>query len=291
MVRSNAPGLVVAGLVAGVVAVLGGGAVADTVSLAPVADNTLYEYELFPGAEATSNGAGQYFFAGNNATGFTRRGLIRFDVTGSVPEGATITGVTLTLHVSQTVAGPVEVALHRVLAPWGEASSQARGGEGGGGAASSGDATWHHRFFPATMWAVPGGDVASAASGSKVVDGIGFSSFSGPGLIADVAGWISGTNANHGWCLIGDESMPATAKRFDSRTNIDDEFRPMLVIEFTPAAGCVGDYNQDGGVDGADIESFFIDWESGEGLADVNQDGGIDGGDVEFFFLRWEAGC
>ena len=28
----------------------------------------------------------------------------------------------------------------------------------------------------------------------------------------------------------------------------------------------------------------------GEACADVNEDGGVDGGDVEAFFLLWEAG-
>ena len=55
--------------------------------------------------------------------------------------------------------------------------------------------------------------------------------------------------------------------------------------------GCIGDFNQDGGVDGSDIESFFLQWEAGEPAADVNQDGGIDGGDIETFFIAWEAGC
>jgi hypothetical protein len=50
------------------------------------------------------------------------------------------------------------------------------------------------------------------------------------------------------------------------------------------------DYNQDGGVDGPDIEAFFIDWEAGLPAADVNQDGGVDGGDVQTFFIAWEAG-
>ncbi|MCX5688294.1 MAG: hypothetical protein NTV94_00625, partial [Planctomycetota bacterium] len=54
---------------------------------------------------------------------------------------------------------------------------------------------------------------------------------------------------------------------------------------------CPGDYNQDGGVDGADIESFFLDWETGQAAADVNRDGGIDGADIEGFFVRWENGC
>ena len=54
---------------------------------------------------------------------------------------------------------------------------------------------------------------------------------------------------------------------------------------------CPGDYNQDGGVDGADIETFFLDWETGQAAADVNRDGGVDGADVEGFFARWEGGC
>jgi hypothetical protein len=53
---------------------------------------------------------------------------------------------------------------------------------------------------------------------------------------------------------------------------------------------CPADYNSDGGVDGADVEVFFGDWESGEARADVNRDGGVDGGDVETFFGVWTAG-
>lgn len=54
------------------------------------------------------------------------------------------------------------------------------------------------------------------------------------------------------------------------------------------AAQCFADYNQDGGVDGADIESFFLDFE--QGLSDINLDGGVDGQDVEAFFIQWENG-
>ncbi|MCX5691549.1 MAG: hypothetical protein NTV94_17450 [Planctomycetota bacterium] len=53
---------------------------------------------------------------------------------------------------------------------------------------------------------------------------------------------------------------------------------------------CPADYNQDGGVDGQDVDPFFADWENGEMVADVNQDGGIDGQDVQYFFEVWEAG-
>ncbi len=54
---------------------------------------------------------------------------------------------------------------------------------------------------------------------------------------------------------------------------------------------CVADYNQDGGVDGADVEAFFTDWSQGLGGADVNSDGGVDGADVEEFFVRWSEGA
>ena len=56
------------------------------------------------------------------------------------------------------------------------------------------------------------------------------------------------------------------------------------------ARECPVDFNEDGGIDGADVGAFFDAWSAGEMLADMNNDGGIDGSDVEAFFLRWEAG-
>jgi glucose/arabinose dehydrogenase len=53
---------------------------------------------------------------------------------------------------------------------------------------------------------------------------------------------------------------------------------------------CPADFNQDGGVDGADIEAFFTAWAAGDSAGDVNRDGGVDGADIEAFFIPWEAG-
>lgn len=50
------------------------------------------------------------------------------------------------------------------------------------------------------------------------------------------------------------------------------------------------DFNFDGGVDGSDVEAFFLAWEAGETIADFNIDGGVDGNDVEAFFVAWENG-
>lgn len=55
--------------------------------------------------------------------------------------------------------------------------------------------------------------------------------------------------------------------------------------------GCLGDFNNDGGVDGPDIAAFFQTWETGDVVADLNADGGVDGGDIQTFFERWDSGC
>ena len=109
------------------------------VTLEPSQDTSLF------GDEAnTSNGAGEFLFTGRVARrggSLERRALLAFDVAGQVPEGATISAVSLTLHMSRTVAGPHPASLHRVTAAWGEAGSDARGEEGEGIAAQQGDAT------------------------------------------------------------------------------------------------------------------------------------------------------
>lgn len=56
------------------------------------------------------------------------------------------------------------------------------------------------------------------------------------------------------------------------------------------APPCPADFNQDGGIDGSDVEAFFVVWESGEAGGDVNADGGVDGADIERFMTVWEAG-
>lgn len=71
----------------------------------------------------------------------------------------------------------------------------------------------------------------------------------------------------------------------------DDVGGALIRIAFEPEApACPADFNGDGGVDGADVEAFFVAWEAAETGADVNQDGGIDGADIETFFVSWEAG-
>ena len=82
------------------------------VTLGPSRDNTLYADEV----GGLSNGAGEHFFVGNNNKEMTKRGVIAFDVAGSIPAGSTILSATLELNLSRTGAGAEPIALHRLLA-------------------------------------------------------------------------------------------------------------------------------------------------------------------------------
>lgn len=210
---------------------------ADTATLSAVKDNTLYQNAT----GQLSNGAGMHFFAGRTRTTQptdqrVRRGLIAFDVS-SVPAGATITSVSLTLHMSRTVSGASNIQMRRVLADWGEGTSAAGRGEGGGAPSTTNDATWVHRFFSGTRWNTPGGDFSTTVSATTSV-GITetFYTWSGAGLVADVQAWVNGTSPNFGWILLGNEVSTGTAKRFDSSENSTVANRPSLVIQYMPLA-------------------------------------------------------
>ncbi len=211
---------------------------ADVITLGAARDNTLYQ----DSAGALSNGAGRYTFAGMNANGEARRGLMWFDVAGSLPGGATITSVSLTLHMSRTNTGSAAVSLHRALAAWGEEASLAPKEQGTGAPAEPGDATWLHTFYAQSFWATPGGDFDPAESASALVAGNGFYTWESTGeLVADAQSWLDAPASNFGWALVGDESTPTTAKRFDTRESPDAWVRPSLRIEFVtvPAPGAL----------------------------------------------------
>ncbi|MBS0196373.1 MAG: hypothetical protein JSR77_06410 [Planctomycetes bacterium] len=52
----------------------------------------------------------------------------------------------------------------------------------------------------------------------------------------------------------------------------------------------IADFDQNGGIDGSDIEAFFRAWEISDLAADVNDDGGVDGADIQDFFAAWQSG-
>jgi hypothetical protein len=201
-----------------------------------VKDNTLIED---PGG-ALSNGKGPVFVGRTRQpTNSIRRGLIAFSFDpATVPRGATVTSVELTLHVTQVADGGAErpVTLHRVLKDWGEGTSSTGGGRGA--PATPGDATWIDAFFDTVDWANPGGDFTIEASAQTFVGAEGtylWSSSPENRLIADVQGWLDDPAGNFGWLIRGNEQIAPTVKVIGSREAGDASLRPALAITFAPA--------------------------------------------------------
>ncbi len=205
-----------------------------TVKIGASKDNTLY----FSNTGAFSNGAGEHFFAGATGASDLRRGLIAFNVASSIPAGATVTSVTLTLHMSRSQPGTRTVELHRVSADWGEGASNALQEEGSGIAPATGDATWIHRSFSSTLWTKPGGDFSATVSASSAIGDTGsYTWASTTQLVSDVQGWLNTPANNFGWVLIGVENAASTSKRFDAREIATAAFRPSLSVTYTTTSG------------------------------------------------------
>jgi hypothetical protein len=211
---------------------------AQKVILSASQDNTLIE-DL---QGDRSNALTPYFFAGStgvNAEGGIRRGILAFDVVGSVSAGSTITAVTLTLNLSKVSSAAAEsVTIHSVSASWGEGTSTPTPGkpEGGiGGPATSGDATWLHRFYDTVNWNNQGGDFEDTASATQTVENTGSYNWGSTSrMVEDVQSWLDDPSGNYGWVVIGNEATSNTAKRFDSRENSNEANRPMLCVEYLP---------------------------------------------------------
>lgn len=260
------------------------GALADTVTLNPVADNTLIQDPV----GAYSAGASYNVYSGrvgNNGGTTLRRALMRFDLS-SIPQGSTITSVQLRLYMSQGQGGTRAHSLYRMAASWGEAGSFSFGGAGA--PAQAGDATWVHRFWPSTPWSAAGGDFVATPSGTQNVSGIAWYTWgSTAAMVADVQTWVNAPAQNFGWMLRGDESVQQTSKRFDSRQSANSATKPQLIVTFTPPAANPADINGDGQVNGVDLTVLLGAWGTSAPAADIDDSGTVDGLDLAVLLAAW----
>ncbi|MFO7581922.1 multicopper oxidase domain-containing protein [Guyparkeria sp.] len=204
---------------------------AVVVNLPAAKDNSLYQQD----DETPSNGAGSYLFSGNTKDGFARRAVVHFDIAAGIPAGSVINSVTLQMHVSRTTNNTSRATtLHRLLADWGEGTSNADGEEGEGDPPTTGDATWLHTFYPGSLWATPGGDFVGTATASVNITGNGVYAWTGGSLVTEAQAWLDNPTSNFGWLIRGVESTVETAKRFDSRENGTAANRPVLIVDYTP---------------------------------------------------------
>ncbi len=210
---------------------LGTAAHADVVTLTPSKDNTLYENA----SGALSNGLGPEFYVARANSGFLRRGLVAFDLVGSVPAGSVVNSATLTMlctGVSVTDSGNTRIiGLHAATMDWGEGTSNAFVPGGGGAPSTANDATWIHTFYSSSTWTAAGGDYVASPSASTGITGTGSYMWSSAQLTADVQAWADDPAASFGWVVVGDESANGTGRGFSSR---EGSFAPSLMIDFTP---------------------------------------------------------
>lgn len=224
-------------------------AAATTVPLNPSKDNTLIQ-ATNPNAQL-SNGQGDIFVGrtaqdGSGQTTATisiRRGLIAFDIAGSIPAGATITGVSLTMRDVMGLNGDPIVELHKASQDWGEGSSFQNGGMGA--AAQNNDATWLYTFYnfvnpsSSATWTTPGGSFSSTVSATaQIFDDLGggqLFTWSSAQMVADVQGWLNNPSTNFGWLLKhADESIGQTAKRLNSgESTTPPNVPPVLTVTYT----------------------------------------------------------
>jgi len=195
-------------------------------------DATIYE----EGNGTIANGSGSYLFTGRTESqngSAERRALLAFPITQAIPEGSTITSVSLELTMSRTNSGGQSVRLHRLLEDWSEGPSDPPDQEGGGATAVAGDVTWIHREFSETLWTTSGASFAQSASATLQVGNEGSYTYSStPELVADVQGWLDDASSNFGWVLVVDAPATGSAKRFNSRENSTASSRPKLTIDY-----------------------------------------------------------
>ncbi|MCS7033008.1 MAG: DNRLRE domain-containing protein [Phycisphaerae bacterium] len=252
--------------------------------LPAVADNTLFS-EMPPG-QTLSNGAGPHVFVGLNRFFHVRRGLMRFSLTPEIPFGSTINAATLTVNISQAAAaGFTPVSVHRLLASWGEGTSNSGTPGGSGAPATPGDATWLHRFFDTDFWLTPGGDFAPGATATATPSSLG--AFSISGLAGDVQTWLDLPATNHGWLLrLSSETTSQTAIRLDSRENPVAGLRPALRVSFR--AG--GDANADDLVNLSDFAVLAANFNQGlfgPDNGDFNRDSIVDLADFAILAINF----
>ena len=203
---------------------------AAVTTFTPLHDNTIFsEFDY-------SNALGA-LYVGRTPNVTTRRALMEFDIAGSIPSGATITSVSLTLN--QTKVGPgatTSFDLRKLNASWGEGTSA---GAGSGGLATPNDATWNYRFYTSTSWSTPGADYGAVSASVVLATNGQYTVDSTPALVADVQGWLNSPSSNNGWIFRAADESFTSAREIGSRETATP---PQLTVTYSvpePTTGII----------------------------------------------------
>lgn len=243
-----------------------------TVSFSAEKDNTLYESST----GALSNSVGEFLFAGrtNQGSDYIRRGLVKFNLS-SLPANITITSASLQMEASKGVTSATNISLHRLNSDWGEGNSNAPGNEGSGTSSTTNDATWIHTFYNTSNWTSSGGDFNSTPTATAAVTIGTVNWVSSTALVNDVQNWVNSPSSNFGWIIIGDESTPSSAVRFNTREHATASTHPTLNITYTINSSAtpnlvITEIMYNGPESGTDTSEFIEFFNAGNTSVDLN---------------------
>jgi hypothetical protein len=223
----------------------GANARAGTVALSPSDDTFINSAN-----PSNNNGGSASIFTGTDGVGGVMRGLVRFNLPGSLQGHATVTSVQLRLTLRALGNGSAGTgateALQAVTQPWvqgngvGNTAGTLTVGQACGGAIVG--ATWTQTDCSAgTTWTTAGAAVAPSVSGTASTVGVPvgavvtWDSASNPAMTADVQTWLDSPNLNYGWRVASStEGTTAAAQRFYST---ESGTSPGLTIGFACRAG------------------------------------------------------
>lgn len=210
---------------------------AATMTFSAVADTSMFE------ANPDYDLGGTSLVSGTNQQYSRSRALFRFDL-GTLPAGAVVTGVQVSLVVSKQPdpdqhGGPVnsDFNLHRLFVSWGEGT----GSNATGSVAQPGNATWNERHAGTSAWGSPGAligvDYAEAPSATTGVAGVGTYIWgSSATLVDDVRAWQGDPSSNFGFILVSQtETSLGSGRRFGSKEQPGGTTLPaQLIVTYTP---------------------------------------------------------
>jgi hypothetical protein len=134
----------------------------------------------------------------------------------------------------------------------------------------------------AYRWQRDGVDVAEGSGGAS----------GGGGTVRGSAGTLAALVPEATVALTIEGAQPSDSGVYTLvLTNTCGTASTTVALDVAPVCpACPADFDQDGGVTGADVEAFFAAFEAGDPCGDTDQDGGVTGADVEAFFAAFEAG-
>lgn len=213
-----------------------------------------------------ASGKGPAMFAGADGSSNRKRGLMQFDIAATVPAGAQITNVTLTLYLAQVAGSGAGGAggnvpqrtlnLFDLQQDWGEGTSGSPtspgvGGTGQGYPRVTGDSSWDYAIYnsadtTAGKWNAGGPDLHGGNFSSTAAASSTFNlpynlntayTWSSAGMVADVQAWLNAPSNNHGWLLKAMSGLDA------NNNPVDIESTPTSFLGFWTKDGAAANNN------------------------------------------------